>query len=297
MKNALVIINPKAGKTRSKSMLFDIAEALCKENYNVSVQVTLKKGHATQIAQKAASKYDIIIAVGGDGTLSEVTEGIMKSGKKIPIGYVPAGSTNDFSLSVGISSNVKQAVADIIKGSDVELDIGKFNERYFNYIASFGAFTAVSYKTPQSSKNALGHLAYIIEGLKDLASITPCHAKIEAGGKTYEGDYIFGAVGNSTSIGGMIKLKEEMVSLSDGDFEVILIKNPQNAVDLSAILSGLTFSDFSDPIFEFFKAPHLKITSNGTFDWTLDGEYEKGRKVVEISNVNKGYILRKGNKK
>ena len=297
MKKAVVIINPKAGKTRSKTMLFDVANALCGENYQVITEITFHKGHGTELAEKYASKCDLIIAIGGDGTLNEVTEGVMESGKQVPIGYIPAGSTNDFAVSCGISTNPKQAISDIIKGSDTFIDIGKFNNRYFNYVASFGAFTSVSYKTPQATKNALGHFAYVLEGLKDIGSISPCHLKMEADGKTYEDDYSFGAIGNSTSIGGMIKLKEELVSMSDGLFEVLLIKNPKTAIDLSAILSGLTFSDFSDPIFTFFKAKDIKITTDGSFDWTLDGEYEKGAKEINITNINNGYILRKGIKK
>lgn len=296
MKKAVVIINPKSGKTRSKTMLFDIASALCEEKYQVITEITFHKGHAKELAEKYAKKVDLIVAVGGDGTLNEITEGVMTSGKQVPIGYIPAGSTNDFAVSCGISTNVKQAIADIIKGADTPMDIGKFNNRYFNYVASFGAFTSVSYKTPQATKNALGHFAYVLEGLKDIGTISDCHIKMEADGKIIEGDYSFGAIGNSTSIGGMIKLKEEMVSMSDGLFEVLLIKNAKNAVDLSAILSGLTFSDFSDPVFTFFKAKEIKITTDGSFDWTLDGEFEQGAKEITISNINNGYILRKGNK-
>ncbi|MBQ2897950.1 MAG: diacylglycerol kinase family lipid kinase [Clostridia bacterium] len=294
MRKAFVIVNPKAGKTRSKTMLFDIVEELCKNSYTVNCAISLYPGHAKELAQNAANEgYDLIVVSGGDGTLNEVTEGVFKSGKKTPIGYIPSGSTNDFALSAGISSNPKTAINDIVSGNDYLMDIGKFGDRYFNYIASFGAFTSVSYKTPQASKNALGHLAYIIEGIKDIGSITPCHIKMEADGKVYEGDYSFGAIGNSTSIGGLIKLKEELVSLCDGVFEVILIKQPQNPVELSTIIHGLTFSDFQDPMFEFFKASKIKITTDASFDWTLDGEFEKGKKEIEVSNINKAYILRK----
>ena len=296
MKKAVVIINPKAGKARSKTMLFDIVSALCDEKYQVTTEVTFYNGHAKELAEKYAKKYDLLIAVGGDGTLNEVTEGVMNSGKNVPIGYIPAGSTNDFAVSCGISVNHRQAIADILTGSDTLIDIGKFNNRYFNYVASFGAFTSVSYKPPQATKNALGHFAYVLEGLKDIGSISPCHIKLEADGKVYEDDYSFGAIGNSTSIGGMIKLKEELVSMSDGLFEVLLIKNPKTAIDLSAILSGLTFSDFSDPIFTFFRAKDINITTDGSFDWTLDGEFEKGAKEIKITNINNGYILRKGTK-
>ena len=297
MKKAVIIVNPKAGKARSKAMLFDIVQALCEEKYQVVTEVTFYKDHAKELAFKYAKKYDLIVAVGGDGTLNEVTRGVMQSENQVPVGYIPAGSTNDFAVSCGISTNVKQAINDIINGEDVFMDIGKFNEKYFNYVASFGAFTSVSYKTPQASKNALGHFAYILEGLKDIGAITPCHLKMEADGKIYEGDYAFGAVGNSTSIGGLIKLKDDFVSMSDGLFEVLLIKNHKTPLELSAVLSGLTFSDFSDPMFEFFKAKKIKITTDGSFDWTLDGEFEKGINEINIENINQGYILRKGIKK
>lgn len=294
MKKAFVILNPKAGKTRSKTMLFDMVNELCKNDFEVTSAITQYSGHAKELSYNAAKKgYDLIVVSGGDGTLNEVTEGVFKADKKVPIGYVPAGSTNDFALSAGISLNLKTAMSDIINGSDYLMDIGKFKDRYFNYIASFGAFTSVSYKTPQASKNALGHLAYLLEGIKDIGSIKPCYVKMEADGKVYEGEYLFGAIGNSKSIGGLIKLKDELVSLSDGVFEVILIKQPQNAIELSAIIHGLTFSDFSDPIFDFFKASSIKITTNGDFDWTLDGEFEKGKKEITVSNINKAYMLRK----
>lgn len=293
MKKAIVIINPKAGKTRSKTILFDIVEELCKEDYSVKTAVTLYKDHAKELARDAVKKkYDLIVVSGGDGTLSEVTEAVVKENSKIPIGYIPAGSTNDFAISAGIPLN-KNAIENITKGEDVSIDIGKFNDKYFNYIASFGAFTSVSYKTPQASKNTFCHFAYLMEGLKDIGSIMPYHVKIEADGRVYEGDYSFGAIGNSTSIGGLIKLKEELVSMSDGLFEVILVKQPQNPIDLTNILHGFTFSDFSNPIFDFFKAKELKITTSGDFDWTLDGEYEKGEKEIMIENINNAYVLRK----
>jgi len=296
MKKAVIIINPKSGKARGKTMLFDIINALCEKEYQIITEVTFYNGHGSKLAEKYAKKCDLIVAIGGDGTLNEVTEGVMKSGRQVPIGYIPAGSTNDFAVSCGISTNPKQAIADIVNGEDCFIDIGKFNDRYFNYVASFGAFTSVSYKTPQATKNALGHFAYVLEGIKDIGSITPCHIRLEADGKVYEDDYSFGAIGNSTSIGGMIKLKEELVSMSDGLFEVLLIKNSRTPAELSAILSGLALSDFSDPIFEFFKAKEIKITTDGSFDWTLDGEYEHGHEEIIISNINNGYILRKGNK-
>lgn len=296
MKKAVIIVNPKSGKARSKTMLFDIVSALCEEKYQVITEVTLRKDHAKDLACKHAKKADLIVAIGGDGTLSEVTEGVMKSGSHVPIGYIPAGSTNDFAVSCGISTNTKKAISDIINGEDVYMDIGTFNDKYFNYVASFGAFTSVSYKTPQASKNAFGHFAYILEGLKDIGTITPCHLKIEADGKVIEGDYAFGAIGNSTSIGGLIKLKEELVSMSDGLFEVLLIKNHKTPLELSAVLSGLTFGDFSDPMFEFIQAKSIRITTDGSFDWTLDGEFEEGAKEIVIENINHGYILRKGKK-
>lgn len=285
-KKALLLVNPVSGKLKAKSTLFDMISVLNRENIQTTVQITQGKGHAAQAAMEAgAAGYHMVICCGGDGTLNETITGMMKAKKKLPLGYIPAGSTNDFASSMGISSNPTEAAEQIAKLSPVPVDIGLFDEnRYFAYIASFGIFTSVSYNTPQATKNVLGHLAYILEGVKDLTNIQSHHVIAETKTKRYKGDYIFGAVCNTTSVAGIVKIAPDLVATNDGLFEVLLIKMPKNPAELHKIVMGLTFSDFSDEIFEFFKSDEIQFFTNPDLGWTLDGEFasvEKGTPVIK----------------
>lgn len=296
MKNLLLIINPTAGKMKSKTAVFDIINTFCKYDFNVTVKVTQRPGHGTELAKDAAKNkdFDLIVACGGDGTLNNVINGILKAKSDIPLGYIPAGSTNDFATSVRLPLKPKECAELIAKQQISPIDMGCFNGRYFSYIASFGAFTATSYQTPQATKNALGHMAYVLEGIKDITQIKPYHVKINADGKIYEGDYVFGAISNSTSIGGVLKLNNNMVQMDDGFFEVLLIKNPVNPIDLQQLVFGITYSDFKNKnVFDFFKASQLIIETDDNFDWSLDGEHQKGSKNIEIINVHSAINLLK----
>ncbi len=285
-KKALLLVNPTSGKLKAKSNLFDVISVLNRENFQTTVQITQGKGHAIQATKDAyAAGFDLVICCGGDGTLNETITGMMEARKKLPLGYIPAGSTNDFANSMGISTNPTEAAEQIAKLSPVPVDIGQFDaNRYFAYIASFGIFTSVSYNTPQATKNVLGHLAYILEGVKDLTNIQSHHVIAETKTKRYEGDYIFGAVCNTTSVAGIVKIAPDLVATNDGLFEVILIKMPKNPAELHKIVIGLTFSDFSDEIFEFFKTDEVRFSTNPDLSWTLDGEFasvEKGTPVIK----------------
>lgn len=285
-KKLLLIINPVAGKMKSKTSLFDIVKVFCDNDFDVTVKLTSRRGHGTEIAENEHKNYDLIVCVGGDGTLNEVVRGLVRSGAETPVGYIPAGSTNDFASSIGLSSSIKQAALNIAKGSPVKLDIGAFKDTYFTYIASFGAFTSTSYSTPQATKNAIGHAAYILEGIKDLSTIKPIHVKMEADGKVYEGDYIFGGIANSTSVGGIVKLKKELVDMSDGLFEVILIKNPKNIAHLNDIVLALATSEYkNNSSIEYFNASEIKVTTEDKLSWTVDGEYADGSGSFKIKNL------------
>lgn len=288
MKKAYLIINAVAGKNRLRGQLVDIAEKFCRQGYELVVYVTLYGGHATELAIKAAEeKAELVVCCGGDGTLNEVVSGLVKSGSKIPIGYIPTGSTNDFAQSAGIPFFVDEALGRVFDGDCIPMDVGVFNGRCFNYVASFGAFTAVSYNTPRASKNMFGRLAYIFEGIKDLGSIVPHRAKITTDeGIVIEGDYSFGAVCNSNSIGGVVHLPKDLVSMNDGEFEILLIKMPKNPTQLGNIVYGLTWSDFSNDMFVLAHAKEVSIESDGSFDWSLDGEFEKGSELIEIKNIH-----------
>lgn len=279
---------------KSKTALFDMVNTFCKNGYSVNVSVTQYPAHGRKIAKENADKYDILVCCGGDGSLNDVINGIIDSGCNVPLGYIPAGSTNDFAAATGLSSNPQEAAENICKGSPKGIDIGDFEGRYFSYIASFGAFTATSYQTPQSTKNALGHFAYVIEGIKDIGSIKPYNVKITADGNVFEGNYIFGAITNTTSIGGLLKFDSSLVFMDDGLFEVLLVKFPTTPIELHQIVYGLTYSDFeNNSSFEFFKASAITLECSECFDWTLDGEHQSGKNKVEIFNVNNGIQLMK----
>lgn len=290
-KKLLIILNPAAGKKRAQRYMFDILELFSNADYQCTVHITKGQGDGTAAVKKNTDQYDMIIAIGGDGTLNEVVTGLLDSKKNIPIGYIPAGSTNDFATTLGLSKDLIVATKDIIEGSKVKLDIGRFNKKYFAYVASFGAFTGASYSTSQIAKNLLGHAAYVLNGIKDLASISPIHMKVETPHNTFEGDYLFGAVSNSTSIGKIVTFDSDVVDLSDGLFEVTLIKNPQNAMELGKIIASIQNADFDPDCFD------TCITSEATFysdiitPWTLDGEYFEGDSIMKVKNLHNAITL------
>ena len=290
MKKLLLIINPKSGKLLVQAALFSIIEVFCRADFLVTTRFTFAPGDAEKIAFEAGQKgeYDLIVCSGGDGTLNGVLSGIVKSGKKKPVGFIPAGSTNDFANSMKMPTEPILAAESIVNTeSPVCLDIGKFNgERYFSYIASFGAFTATSYTVPQDMKNALGHFAYVLGGIKDVTAIKPYHIEAFSDDRNFEGDYIFGAVCNSFSVGGVIKFTASDINLNDGLFEVLFVKQPKNASQLNKMLWGFINTDFSDSeVFEFFKTSKIALKMPEGVNWTLDGEFEKGETSIVIENI------------
>ena len=293
MKKVLLILNPTAGKMKSRGALFDIVSRFCEEGASVRVQTTLHAGHAVEIAEEACGEYDLIVCAGGDGTLNEVITGTMRSEKPIEIGYIPCGSTNDFARTLGIPTTIAKATENIIKNDAVTIDVGRFNDRYFSYIASFGAFSSTSYSTPQGMKNTLGHMAYLLSAVQDISKIRPCRMKVNFGEESVEEDMIFGCVSNSTSVAGVVKLKKDLVDLTDGLFEVILTRYPRNPAEVSRIIHGMTSSTFEDPLFMFFKTSKISFEATGDVPWSLDGEYQPSVPRIEIENIHGGLRLRK----
>ncbi len=287
-----MIINPSAGKMKSKTALFDIINEFCKADFKVTTTVTQYKCHATDIAKSTNKKIDMVVCCGGDGTLNEVITGLMQTKNKIPLGYIPTGSTNDFANSMNIPSVPKKAALNIVNGNDKLIDIGKFNDKYFSYIASFGAFTSASYTAPQSAKNMLGRTAYLLEGIKDIGSIHPIKISFKAFDVTKKGEYIFGCVANTLSIGGMLKLGDDVVNMNDGLFEVLLIKSPKNPTELHKAIWGLINSDFSDDIFDFFKTDEIEFELSEDINWSLDGEFAKGEEKIKINAIKDAIILK-----
>ena len=235
----LMIINPKAGRTKSREPLFDACVAFSQAGYLLSVRTTRSPADAVRIAAEEGAKFDVVVAVGGDGTLNQVVSGLNHLERPPLLGYMAQGSTNDFASTLNISKDPLVAAESIIHGEPRHLDVGFWNERCFVYVASFGAFTRSSYSAPQAAKNALGHFAYILEGMKDLSTLRPYKVRITADGEVLDGEYLFGAVCNSISIGGLMKLSPERVILDDGKFELLLIRNPKDIMELRDCVRAL----------------------------------------------------------
>ncbi len=282
MKKLLFIVNPRAGKTKSTAPLFDAVAAFSRAGYLVRVFVTEAGGQARDIAAKWGGQYDLVVCAGGDGTLNETISGLMQLEQRPPLGYLPNGSTNDFAASLHLHTTVATAARAVAGGIPYSLDIGRHNDRYFAYVASFGAFTRSSYSASQAAKNALGHFAYILEGLGDLDSLRPYRCAIDADGEHFEGDFIFGAVCNSTSLGGLVKLDPKHVSMDDGTFELLLLRMPKTALDLQNLITAMTRMQYDYPGVIFRHVKNVVLTTNENISWSLDGEYAASAPRVDI---------------
>lgn len=280
----LFIYNPRAGKGQIRNNLLDIVDTFVKSGYEVTARPTQYAGEAVKIAADRTAKYDLVVCSGGDGTLDEVVTGIMKSVRRRPIGYIPAGSTNDFANSLHIPKNMKRAADVAVNGELFACDVGSFNDNTFVYIAAFGLFTEVSYETSQEVKNVIGHMAYLLEGVKKLAAIKSYHMKLTAQDMSIEDDFLFGMITNSTSVGGFQGITGKFVDLSDGVFEVTLVKRPKNLEDLNQILGALTLRDIDTTQMYCFKTACLRIESEEEVAWTLDGEFGGRHTEVVIEN-------------
>ena len=282
MKKLLFIVNPRAGKTKSTAPLFDAVAAFSRAGYLVRVFVTEAGGQARDIAAKWGGQYDLVVCAGGDGTLNETISGLMQLEQRPPLGYLPNGSTNDFAASLHLHTTVATAARAVAGGVPYSLDIGRHNDRYFAYVASFGAFTRSSYSASQAAKNALGHFAYILEGLGDLDSLRPYRCAIDADGEHFKGDFIFGAVCNSTSLGGLVKLDPKHVSMDDGTLELLLLRMPKTALDLQNLITAMTRMQYDYPGVIFRHVKNVVLTTNENISWSLDGEYAASAPRVEI---------------
>lgn len=290
-KKMLFIFNPKAGKGKIKAHLLEIVDVFNKGGYEVIIRATQYPKDAYEKAKEYADKVDLIVCSGGDGTLDEVVTGIMELESSAPIGYIPAGSTNDFANSLFMPKNMVEAACMIMEEELYHCDIGKFNDKTFAYIAAFGLFTDVSYQTDQDLKNILGHVAYVLEGVKRLFDIKSYHLKVETEDMTVEDDFIFGMVSNSRSVGGFKNLTGRNVDMNDGLFEVTLITMPKNPLELQEILASILIAEDNTDLIYSFKTTKLTIESDEEVPWTLDGEFGGDHRQVEIENRHEALNL------
>lgn len=287
----LFVFNPKAGKGKIKTHLLDIVDVFNKSDYEVIIHATQQPKDAYEKAKEYADKVDLIVCSGGDGTLDEVVTGIMENGSPVPVGYIPAGSTNDFANSLFMPKDMVEAASMILEEEVYRCDIGRFGNQTFTYIAAFGLFTDVSYETDQDLKNILGHVAYLLEGMKRLFDIKSYHMKVTSEDilgnseqTVVEDDFIFGMVTNSRSVGGFKNLTGKNVDMNDGLFEVTLITRPKNPLELQEILTALVKEEDNSDLIYSFKTKKITFESEEEVPWTLDGEFGGAHRIIDIEN-------------
>ena len=287
MKRMLFVMNPYAGQKKASKFLPEVISIFNRAGYEVVIHMTEGQGDAARVVEQRAKNADLVVCCGGDGTFNETITGLIRSGVDVPIGYLPAGSTNDFAASLKLTTNILDAAQSIMVGQPVSYDVGKFGQRYFSYVASFGAFTQVSYSTPQNVKNALGHMAYVLAGIQELSQIRKEHIRIELENEVIEDDYLFGAISNSTSVGGVLTLNPSQVDMSDGIFEILLIRAPRNLTELSECILALQSQNYTGcAMITFRSVSKVKIFADPDMPWTLDGEREDGHKEVLAENLH-----------
>ena len=292
-KKLLLLYNPSAGRAQTSRNLDMLLQKFCTGGCETTVYPILDGLNAEDILAGAESAgYDIVVCCGGDGTLHHTVNAMAEAGLALPVGYLPAGSTNDFAASLHLPKDSVAAARVITSGIPTPIDVGQFNERYFVYVASFGAFTQTSYTVPQPLKNALGHTAYMLEAVRQLPSINrSVTLSITADGEDLSGEYLFGSVSNSTSIGGLMKLSPDQVQLDDGKYELLLVKNPKNPLEIQALATALLTQNYGHTGIVYRHVSHVECIPQGELPWTLDGEYAPSAAQVMIDNLHQAVTL------
>lgn len=285
LKKLLLIFNPTAGKGAIRGHLIGVIDALTKGGYLVTAYPTQGKADARQITLELGEQYDRIVCCGGDGTLSETISGLLELEQPPALGYLPAGTTNDFSRNLHLPKSLEEAAQTAATGSVRPCDVGMFNGRSFIYVAAFGAFTSVSYDTPQEIKNAFGHLAYVLGGISQLGAIKSYPLSIEHDGGHLEGEFIYGMASNTVSVGGFKGLPIGQVCLDDGLLEVLLVRKPHSLPELNSIIQALLLQQLpANGMVISLHTAHLRLESQSPLPWTLDGEYGGDHEIAEIEN-------------
>lgn len=293
MKKLFFVLNPYAGMRKANRYVTDIISIFNRADYDVCVHITESQGDAARVVQARAKEMDLVVCCGGDGTFNETATGILSSGADIPIGYIPAGSTNDFAASLKLPTNILEAARRIAEGRPESYDVGRFGDRYFSYVASFGAFTRSSYSASQNVKNALGHTAYLLEGISELSQLRSERVRMILDGNPVEGEYLFGAICNATSIGGVLKLDPKQVDMADGKFEVLLVRAPRDLSELAECIQAVQKQTYNCRMMRFIPATRVEIYADPRMAWSLDGEKAEGQRFVTAENLHRAIRLMK----
>lgn len=291
-KKLYFIYNPHAGKEHIKGKLYGILQVLADAGYELTVYPTKGYQDAVEQLEQLPEGYELVVCSGGDGTLDEVVTGMMHREEKIPIGYIPAGTCNDFARSLKIPGRMPDAARIAVQGENFSCDVGSFNEKNFIYIAAFGIFTDVSYSTKQEVKNVLGQMAYILEGMKSLYNVKSYQLKVTSEEMCFEGDFLFGMVTNSKSVGGFKGIIGKDVVFDDGVYEVTFIRRPKNAIELQEILTSLLTKEMDEKYMYSFRSARIEVEAEEAVPWTLDGEFGGEHNQVVISNNPRAVEIR-----
>lgn len=284
-KKLLFVLNPHAGKGEIRQHLLAVIEKWSAAGYDVLTRPTTRAGELPEIVERYGPQADLVVCCGGDGTLNETVTGLMRLDPRPPLGYLPAGTVNDFASGLGISKDLAAAAEKAVTGSPFDCDIGRFGDQYFTYVAAFGAFTDVAYQTPQQSKNMLGRMAYILEGIKRLTSFKYYQVRAEYDGGSCEGEYLFGMISNATSVGGIKLLDDARISMNDGMFEVLLLKKPNSLQEAQQVINAVLLHDYSSPLVTAMRTSRITMECAAETPWTLDGEFGGAPETVEIENL------------
>lgn len=270
----LLVVNPVSGKKIAKQYMLRMINRFDQAGYNVTACCTQINKNAYDVVLNRGAEFDIVVCCGGDGTLKETVCAILKLGLDIPIGYLPMGSTNDFAHSLGIPTDVFAAVEAIVNGVPKPMDMGKFGDENFIYVAAFGNFTAIAYDVSQKIKNVLGRNAYYVRAAKDFVKMHGYHARVEADGEFFEGDWFYGAASNSYSVGGMQVLYNMGVEFDDGRYELVLVKMFKNVGELLRLANDMIHKNVANnPNVIIRHCKHIKFMFDDPTPFTLDGEF------------------------
>jgi YegS/Rv2252/BmrU family lipid kinase len=287
MKKMLFFVNPAAGREEMRYQLMDVISYFTASGYDVLCHPTQKPKDIPEFLGARGSEFDMVVTCGGDGTLNETVTGLMTLTQRPLLGYIPAGTVNDFATSLHIPKTIMDAAHNIVEGIPYQVDMGGFNDRYFTYVAAFGAFTKVSYATPHASKQALGRAAYILEGIRSLTDIQPIHVVARTEDTVIEDDVIFGMISNATSVGGFKALDDSLVKMDDGLNELAMVRAPKSLADYNTLISGLATRDYNPDYFHILQSDHVSFEFEHPVPWTLDGEFGGEGTQALVTNIPK----------
>ncbi len=287
----LFLVNPQAGKAAIRGQLLRIVDTFVRAGWMPTIYTSQRTGELPALVAREAPNYDLVVCSGGDGTLNETLNGLMHLERRPPLGYIPAGTTNDFASSLGIPKTMLKAAQAAVDGVPVSVDVGKFGERYFAYVAAFGAFTDVTYVTPQHIKNSLGRLAYLVEGAQRLSSLKTYPLHLEYDGGETDGEFLVGLISNSSYVAGLPVGRWIDTSMSDGLLEVTLVRKPNLMIELTRVASNLLLGELDPELIFSVKTKRLRITSPEPIPWTLDGEYGGSPAEITIENLHRALTI------